>query len=49
MADIGMASNPTVESIFASLLLEQRKALEIMLLVSNKKPEKIAATGANKL
>ena len=49
MADIETGSDPTAESIFASLSLEQRKALEIMLLVSNKKPEKITATGANKL
>ena len=49
MADIETGSGPIAESIFASLSLEQRKALEVMLLVSSKKPEKITATSADKL
>ena len=49
MADIETGSGPTAESIFTSLSPEQRKALEVMLLVSSKKPEKITATGADKL
>ena len=49
MADIETGSSPMAESIFTSLLLEQRKALEVMLLVLSKKPEKITATSADKL
>ena len=49
MAGMETGSGPMAESIFASLLLEQRKALEVMLLVSSKKLEKITATGADKL
>ena len=49
MADMEKGSGPTAESLFASLPPEQRKILEAMLLASGKKPEKIAATGADKL
>ena len=49
MADMEMGSGPTAESLFASLPPEQRKIREAMLLASGKKPEKIAATGADKL
>ena len=44
-----MGDSPTAESIFASLSPEQRKTLEMMLLGSNKKPEKMVAVGADKL
>ena len=49
MAGMETGSGPTAESIFASLSPEQRKALEVMLLASSKKPDKITATGADKL
>ena len=49
MAGIETGSGPIAESIFISLSPEQRKALEVILLISSKKPEKITATGADKL
>ena len=49
MANIDIGSSPMAESLFTSLLPEQRKILEVILLVSSKKPEKITATDADKL
>src|ERR1700748_876159 len=49
MVNTEMGDGPTVESVLTSLSPEQRKTLEVMLLASNKKPEKIAAVGADKL
>jgi hypothetical protein len=49
MSDTQMGDGLTAENIFASLSPEQRKALEAILLASNKKSAKLVATGADKL
>ena len=49
MVDIEIGGSPTAESIFTSLSPDQRKALEVMLLASNRKLEKMTAVGTDKL
>ena len=44
-----MGSSPTAETIFISLLLDQRAVLEAMFLALSREPKKLAATSANKL
>jgi hypothetical protein len=49
MAETEIGDDATAESIFATLSPEVRKTLEALLLASNKKQEKTAAVGGDKL
>ena len=44
-----MGGSPIAETIFASLSLDQRAALEAIFLALSRDPRKLAATSADKL